>query len=397
MDPLKTLLNSAYARAKKGEYKSALEEFKVLLSHNPNHAGGLFGIAACHYRMGNVEEAQTFLERLLRVSPQHPEGRRLLKELQMEGLDSQGVAPVREDPLNPEYSMMDPFGTGLTKKNREIEVIPEWQSPGRDIPSIRETILEGKGSGASPFHIGRVYGDSWRFYRQNFKRLFWGGLICLFVGLGLLAPFIPWFVSDLKEGALLSPGRVLLLAFLYPATGLYSAFCFRLKEDAEISFGEIPQFAKFYPGILFCHFWMLIFAVIFMSLLYGVCFLIGILTGWPIVSWIFANVPVFVGGCLFYVWWRCWFLNQAVYLDANLHPLTILGRAFFSTSGQQFRLLIFTVLQTLLLILGLFFLGLGLPWVHLAQTEAFLETQRQKEGEAARDGIGFEPKRAGTI
>ncbi|MCA9436789.1 MAG: hypothetical protein KC978_13480, partial [Candidatus Omnitrophica bacterium] len=64
---------------------------------------------------------------------------------------------------------------------------------------------------------------------------------------------------------------------------------------------------------------------------------------------------------------------------------------------QQFRLLIFTVLQTLLLILGLFFLGLGLPWVHLAQTEAFLETQRQKEGEAARDGIGFEPKRAGTI
>jgi hypothetical protein len=315
---------------------------------------------------------------------------KLLNQIRVEDLAKRGLGEFKEDPLNPEYSSIDPFGTGLDKKNREFEIIPEWRSPGREIPSIRETILEGKGAYTSSFRLGAVYRESWNFYRRNFRRLYLGGWLTLFVGFGVFAPFAPWLFQSFREGTLLTPTRILFLILFYPMTGLFSSYCFRFRRDPNLPLTQIVHFAGYYPCILFCLGWMLLILPLLLSLIYALAFLGQLFIDFPLAEWVYKHLAIIAGGVLFYLWWRCWFLHQAVYDNPDLHPLTILGRAYFATSGQLFRLLVFSVFQTGILVIGTLLFGLGIPWVHLAQTEALRQIQGGQEKEP--NEIGFVPR-----
>jgi len=49
MAQLRTLLDSAYNTAKQGYYKDALDEFRLILNHDPEQKEALYGAAACAF------------------------------------------------------------------------------------------------------------------------------------------------------------------------------------------------------------------------------------------------------------------------------------------------------------------------------------------------------------
>ncbi len=390
MDPLKSLLNSAFASAREGAYPAALDTFKIVLSHNPHHAGALFGAAGCHYRMSNKDAALEFLQRLLKVNPSHPEGLKLLREIRT-GEIGPKVGPADEDILNPEMGFIDPFGTGLDKQNREIEIIPEWQAPGRDIPGIGEAFREGMSTCQSKFQIGKVYRDAWRFSRENFRTLYFASLFSLFVWVSVWAPFIYWLFESWGEGKVIAFSRIGATILLLPTTGLLSFYAFQIRNDNNLPLVQSQLFLNHYPGVLFSLGWLLLPVFLAVSLLYGFAFLAGFFVDYSLGAWVYAYSLEIAIVMIVYLGFRCWFLHQSAYTQVEDHPLTILGRAYYATRGQHIRLFFFIVLQTIFFIGGTLLLGLGIPLVHAAQTEAFLQTQSTEKMKSEK--IGFIPKR----
>ena len=392
MDSLNTLLKSAYASAKKGDYQAAFEEFKIVLSHNPHHVGALFGAAACQYRMSNPALALEFLDRLLKVHPTHPEGVKLYREIQEGGLSSPGVGVAGKTPFAPESDFVDPFGTGLDRQNRSVEIIPEWKSPGRDAPGTLELFREGRTTCLGSLRIGRAYLDAWRFYRANFRKVYLATWVCLLVWVLLWIPFSLWFLQVLREGFIMRIVGLIGGLFLYPTAGLLSCYCFRLRTQDEVPLSQIYYFLAYYPGILFSLGWTLLPIPLGISSLYGCLRVIEMFTDVPLASVAYPHLGKVGIIALAYLWCRCWFLHQSAYSNLDDHPLTVLGRAYHATRWQHIRLLFFIAFQTLFLIVGTLLFGLGIGWVHAAQTEAFLQTQREPQFEPELEDIGFIPK-----
>lgn len=393
MEPLRTLINSGYSRARRGEYHAASEDFRTVLSHDPNHVGALYGMAACLHRMGEDEAAAEHLHHLLRIHPQHPQAARLLNEIQDLKLDEKGFRGPTEDPLNSDRGAYDPFGTGLDKRSREFEILDEWKLPGRDAPGIGETLLEGKGTHSGVFSIGRSYSGAFRLLRTHFRILLLGAWLSLFVWAGIIAPYAASILDWFGRGGPLSPVRLLAILLALPLLGFYSGFCFRLRVEGEASFLDIPRFVRYYPNLLFCLGWLLAPALIAAPVIYTLSWFIGLFLEFPLADRVYENLFWMGASGTVYLWWRCWFIHQVVYHTPDLHPLTQLGRAYYASSGQQIRLAAFTLTQTVFLLLGLLTLGLLFPIPNAAQNEAYLQVL--EESEESGEGIGFRPKGAG--
>lgn len=53
--------------------QQALDEYKVILDQDPSNANAIAGVARLNYDMGNLDEAESYYERSLTVSPNDPE------------------------------------------------------------------------------------------------------------------------------------------------------------------------------------------------------------------------------------------------------------------------------------------------------------------------------------
>ncbi|MCB9782853.1 MAG: TPM domain-containing protein [Candidatus Omnitrophica bacterium] len=67
--------------ARSGSYKQALAEFRALRFRDPGNVEVLFMIGACHYRMGNFEEARETWAQVLHEEPGHAKASRWLNKL----------------------------------------------------------------------------------------------------------------------------------------------------------------------------------------------------------------------------------------------------------------------------------------------------------------------------
>lgn len=394
MSELKTLVTAAYETARRGYYRDALDEFRLILSHDPKHPDALYGAAACAYRLERFGEADGYVDDLLRIDPGNRRAQTLKKQI-VSGDFSESLEADPDAPLLDDEPVEDPFGVG--GDNKEHEVIEEWQTIDVHTPTTSELIGAGKVEDVGELRILTAYRNAWRTYRQEFRSLVIASWIALFTKIAVMTFFLstiagtisyyPYFPTTILVFCLLLG----FIAFFccYPLLGMHTYYCFRTKREGHVELKEGRLFFNTYPYILFSIQWLLtpIFLIPFLvwvAYQFRLTDLIGNLTV-PISFGNWMRGAFLIGGAVqvyFYV--RCWFLN-VVLIDENLRPVTAVSRAYHLTKGQLIQTFVFTVLQILLTPLALLPLGIGYPFLALAQVEAFDQLNVPPD-EASEDG-----------
>jgi len=398
MSELRTLVNSAYETAKKGYYRDALDEFELILAHSPDNARALYGASACAYRLGLHPEADRFVDRLLRKDPGNKQAQSLKKKI-VSGDFAESVEPTRPDPLTDETPVEDPFGLGSDPKS--LEVIEEWQTIDVHEPTASELIRDGKVERTGKLRILGAYRKAWREYRLHFKTLVLAGWLALFIKVGIATFFVTVLAGVVRQlsgfaffAFLIWPYSILLgfIAFfvVYPLFGMHAYFCHRLKYKWDVKVKDEFLFLEKYPNILVTIPW--VFAPLYLfplAMFVFRHFWILDLIQWglgPKVYPYFNDVFFWLGYVVQVVFFvRCWFVNLVV-IDSDLPPLTAVSRAYHLTRGQTLRVFVFALLQTLLLPIALLPLGIGYPFVAMAQVEAFEQIDVRDTGKVRETG-----------
>jgi tetratricopeptide (TPR) repeat protein len=380
MSQLRTLVVAAFETAKRGYYRDALDEFRLILSHNPKHPDALYGAAACAYRLERYGEADGFVDDLLRLSPGDKRALTLKKQI-VAGEFSETLERDPDAPLLDDEPVEDPFGVG--GGNREHQVIEEWQSLDVRIPTTSDLIEEGKIDEVGRLRIFAAYRSAWQIYRREFRSLVVAGWIALFAKTAVLTFFLS-AIAGVTAYYRYFPRTILVFCILlslvaffifYPLLGMHTYFCYRTKREGKVALGEGKLFFEKYPYILFSVQWLLapLFLIPFLvwvAYQFRLTDLLEGVTG-PIPFGDLMKGSLLVG-CAVQVYFliRCWFLN-VVLIDENLRPVTAVSRAFYLTRGQLLKTAAFVFLQLLLTPLALLPLGIGYPFLTLAQVEAF--------------------------
>ena len=380
MSELRTLVKAAFETAKRGYYRDALDEFRLILSHDPSHLDALYGAAACAYRLERYEDADGFIERLLRLSPGNQRALFLKKQITSaefsELLEADSDGPLVED-----EPVEDPFG--VEDGNGTHDVIEEWQPLDVHVPTAIDLIADGKIEEVGKLRIFSAYRNAWRLYRRDFRSLVVAGWVALFTKTALLTFFLS-VIAGVTVYYRYFPRTILvfctllgLVAFFvfYPLFGMHTYYCYRVKREGPIALNEGKLFFEKYPYILFSLQWLFvpIFAIPFLVWVAYQFRLTDLLEG--------VTGPVPFGGlmrgsllvgCVLQAYFliRCWFLN-VVLIDESLRPVTAVSRAYYLTRGQLLKTVVFVFLQLLLMPLALLPFGIGYPFITLAQVEAY--------------------------
>ena len=65
--------NYATVLAERGQYGPALEKFRDVVSHHPNHWAATYDLAFTYYKMGNLPEAERYFLQAIRINPNKPD------------------------------------------------------------------------------------------------------------------------------------------------------------------------------------------------------------------------------------------------------------------------------------------------------------------------------------
>ena len=383
MSKLLTLVNSAYETAKRGDHRRALEEFELILSHDPNHPDALYGAAACSYRLGKHEQALGLLDRLLWRQPGNPAARQLKARVQGEAMLKSSQSSERHSQLA-EARPQSPFS--LEDRLKE-DVIEAWNALDVRIPSAGARFREGKIEQTRVLNSERAFSEAWRFYRANFKRLVLAGwlalgikgLYLLFLAAGLsifLEAFRGMWGLQIFFGAIFG---ALGFWFGYPLLGLLPYYCYRLKREGPLPLRAQFLFIEKYPAMLFSLQWV---HAPLVATIGGILF--GDLTGaYDWLGSIFEGgwgyyLLLFLLGLQFYLMIRCWFFNL-VFISGDFHPITGASRSYYLTGGNAWRVFTLAVAQIFLLPFALAPLGVGIGFLAMTQVETFEQLDRKGE------------------
>jgi hypothetical protein len=393
MTQLRTLIASAYHTAKQGYYHDALDEFRLILNHDPGQKEALYGAAACAFRLNRTDLAEDFIDRLLENFPNDAQALEL-----RERIDASGFAQAEEKSKDIVQRLReqteDPFGVGADKKL--TEVIPEWRTLDVRPPSFMDLMEYGKTVRPGELRIFAAYGEAWRLYRSNFKRLVWAGWFSLFVQIGFLACalslFSGWLVSLETRGPILRSlteliANVIAFAF-YPLLAVHTQFCYRWKRNPKLGAMDQLRFVEKYPYLLIGLPWLLGPGILLWAFLQ-----VGAL-GLPRSAEAFlppktANDAIVLLILLtqIYVFLRAWFIHIVIE-DEDLRPLAAVSKAYYLTRQQRTKTFLFVLIQTLLFPLAALPLGIGYPFLCLAQVTAFDQLNRTEASEGGAMGAG---------
>lgn len=394
MSELRTLIDSAYNTAKLGYYKDALEEFLLILNHDPSQKDSLYGAAACAFRLNQTDLAEDFIDRLLKRFPNDPQALELRQRIDATGF-AQADEKSKDIIQRLREQTEDPFGVGSDKKL--TDVIPEWRTLDVSPPNFWTLIASGKKSRPGRLRILAAYSEAGRLYRAGGKRLIaagWVALLALLVFIGFTVAAMAGLIQSFQYMKAIGEALALLLGYFllglfYPLLGIHTYFCYRWKRDPATpglsQFGYVEK----YPHILAGTLWTLLPALV----LYG--FLGMGALNLPQSAEAFlppknANDAIVFGALFaqFYLFLRCWFINL-VLIDRELRPLEAASRAYHLTGGQRIRFLVFVTIQILLLPIAILPLGIGFPFLCLAQVAAFDQLNNEEPltgGSAGKGG-----------
>lgn len=71
-DPIDVLVNKAWKAYESGDYESAQDQYSKALSRESNNRDALLGMAAIAYKQGEIGEAKSIYEKLVRLDPRDP-------------------------------------------------------------------------------------------------------------------------------------------------------------------------------------------------------------------------------------------------------------------------------------------------------------------------------------
>lgn len=83
-----SFFEEAQGLARNGFYREALDLYRQIWANEPNRLEALYGIAACMYRLGNLQQAERHLNQLLQRDADHAKSKQLLHKVR-EGLKIQ--------------------------------------------------------------------------------------------------------------------------------------------------------------------------------------------------------------------------------------------------------------------------------------------------------------------
>ncbi len=361
MSDLRTLVSSAYETARRGYYRDALEEFHLILEHNPRDTDALYGASACLLRLERVEEAARVVEELLRVAPGNTAACQLEEEIRREQL-LLASRPSRQEPFLLPHEQEDPFGTGGAERSREI--IPEWAPPIPHQPSFADRVRAGEKLEPGPLRVGAVWRTAWRVYRGSFRKLYLSGLIALVVQMGVISLFLSW-VIPLAGGYPFWATFVGVVGGLLSNSllGMHALYCFRVLTETDPPMRGMGREALEQVFRL-CGAGALMLLPLLVRVTWG-------MLGAREVLWWDAGLGLAQGLILA----RCWFLNLVTGAE-GLHPAEAVSKAFRGTGKNGLRVFGLIALQLVLFLPAVLLLGLGYPLLNLAQAEAYRQIYR---------------------
>lgn len=364
MSDLRTLVSSAYETARRGYYRDALEEFHLILEHNPGNPDALYGASACLLRLERLEEAARVLETLLRIAPVNAAARQLEEEIRREQLALASL-PSREEPFLLPGEEEDPFGTGAAERSREI--IPEWAPPMPARPTFAERVRAGENLDPGVLRLGAVWRTARSVYRGSFRKLYLSGLIALVAQVGVISLFLSWVIPLAGSSPFIATLLALVGGLLSTSLlGMHALYCHRVLTETDPPMRRMGREA--------------------LEQVFGMCAANGLML-LPLL----LRVAWGMLGSHEMLWWdsgllaaqglivaRCWFLNLVTGIE-ELHPAEAVAKALRGTGRNWFGVFVLIAGQLILFLPAVLFLGLGYPLLNLVQAEAYRQIYRSGE------------------
>jgi len=384
MTQLRTLIDSAYNTAKQGYYKDALDEFRLILNHDPEQREALYGAAACAFRLGQNDLAEDLVSRLLKKFPKDFQALTLRERIAASGfVDAEEKSEDIIQRLRDQTE--DPFGVGSDKKLTEI--IPEWRTLDVRQPTFWNLLDYGKDLNWGRLRIFSAYAEAARLYWAGFKHLVlagWVALLVLLLFVGIVFAALAGLLETFHSMKAVGEALALLLGYFlsglfYPLLGIHTLFCYRWKRNPDTPVLSQFQYVEKYPYVLTSTLWIILPALV-LGAFVGVGALIVPQTVDAFLPPRNTNdviVFLFLLG-QFYLYARCWFIN-VVLIDREMRPLEAVSKAYYMSGKQRIRFLLFVALQILLFPLAVLPLGIGFPFLCLAQVAAFDQLNRTSD------------------
>jgi hypothetical protein len=371
MSELRSLVQGAYEMARRGYYSDALDQFRLILSHDPKHSEALYGAAASAYRLDLFSEAAQHINLLVRLQPKNLRAQELRDKIHAAEL---GGAPEEAEETWEEERIPVELRFGVLPNERLVGAVEGWNTLDVRVPGAEELFLQGKWENTGDLLPFRALRRAFNTARSLYWR-YWGALL---MGLMVWAVTLAFLTTSLISlysfwPFLFKVFLVVMGLLLFPMSGIFGFLAYRVQFPSDQGVRPLREFFEMYPSFLFILkrlLWPTLVGIFFQITVYAFCF-----AGNPSPSrfsgFLWYLVPAATLLVQAYILCRCWFLNLVPIGRPEVEPVTLYGLAYRLTEGNGFAMVRFLVFEALLTVLSIATLGLLFPVLLAFQVEGF--------------------------